>query len=121
MSDNLKRIIREVASSMDIYTIGVFIKSDKSFISKQDLSNKLRAIPSVLTIKFVDDERLDRLSAKDVEYSYVFIRYIGTHNTPKEDLTFIKSYIVNGQDDVNLDKIQGILKLDFRIKTLEKQ
>lgn len=112
-----QQIIRE---DLQLYTIGIFIKSNKSIISKRDLSNKLRAIPSVLTVKPIDDDRLVKISDGDVEFNYFIVKYIASHETPKEDLAYIQSYISNGQDDVNLDKIQGILKLDFRLHTLDK-
>lgn len=124
MSDKQEKLIeyfRQVISEdLQLYTIGIFIKSNKSVISKRDLSNKMRAIPSVLTVKPIDDDRLVKISDGDVEYNYFIVKYIATHESPKQDLAYIQSYISNGQDDVNLDKIQGILKLDFRLHTLEK-
>lgn len=113
----VKQVLKE---DLQLYTIGIFIKSNKSIISKRDLSNKLRAIPSVLTVKPIDDDRLVKISDGDSEYNYFIVKYIATHKTPKEDLSYIQSYISNGQDDVNLDKIQGITKLDFRLHTLDK-
>jgi hypothetical protein len=119
-SNIIKFAQRIITEDLQLYTIGIFIKSNKSIISKHDLSNRLRAIPSVLTVKPIDDDRLVHISDGDTEYNYFIVKYISSHNSPKEDLAYMQSYISNGQDDVNLDKITGITKLDFRMHTLTK-
>lgn len=120
MLDNTSKMIKLLKEDIDTFTIGVFVKSNKKILSKRDLSNRLRAVPNILTVKPLIDDRLNNISKGDTEFNYFMIKFISSHESVKDDINYIRSYITNGQDDVNLDKITGILKLDFRVHTLEK-
>ena len=102
-----------ILESLSLYEIEVLIKTEKDS-NKVDIYNSLRGIEGVVVIKVEYNSYLDTLISDKTEYSLLHMKYL-VHTDPIEDIKFIKrrALITN--------KIHGLLKFIYRLKTLEKK
>jgi hypothetical protein len=99
--------------SLSIYEIEVLIKTDRNS-NKVDIYNSIRGIEGVVVVKVEQNNYLSTLTSDKAEYALLHMKYL-VHTDPVEDIKIIK------QKSLITNKIPGLIKFIFRLKTLEKK
>jgi hypothetical protein len=97
---------------LDIYSIDVLIKTDKTE-NKVGIYNHIRALQGVVVVKVEQNAYLDAQATDQFEYSLLHVKYT-VSNTPEEDIKKIKT------DAMLTHKVDGLLQFIPRFKTIKK-
>lgn len=95
---------------LETYFIQVIIKVDNKNANNTEVYNQVRALPGVVVVQVINDERIGNLSTGDYDFQLLQLKFINK-STPSETMSEIKRQALT---------IFGLVKFYPREKTLNK-
>lgn len=95
---------------LETYFVQAIIKIDIKNTNNTEVYNQIRALPGVVVVKVINDERIENLSNDIYDYQLLEIKFLN-RGTPSDTLTEIKRQALS---------IYGLVKFYPRERTLRK-
>jgi cell division protein FtsX len=95
---------------LETYFVQVIIKVDNKNVNNTEVYNQIRALPGVVIVRVINDERIENLSTGDYDFQLLELKFLNK-NTPSETINDIKRQALT---------IFGLVKFYPREKTLNK-
>jgi hypothetical protein len=95
---------------LETYFVQIIIKVDNKNVNNTEVYNQIRALPGVVVVRVINDERIENLSTGDYDFQLLELKFINK-STPSETINEIKRQALT---------IFGLVKFYPREKTLNK-
>jgi cell division protein FtsX len=95
---------------LETYFIQVVIKVDNKNANNTEVYNQIRALPGVVVVRVINDERIENLSTGDYDFQLLNVKFLN-NSTPLETIQNIKKQALT---------IYGLVKFYPREKSLTK-
>jgi cell division protein FtsX len=95
---------------LETYFIQVVIKVDNKNANNTEVYNQIRALPGVVVVRVINDERIENLSTGDYDFQLLNVKFLN-NSTPLETIQNLKKQALT---------IYGLVKFYPREKSLTK-